>query len=318
MPIRGRMKREDFKDFIAFSKRERQGILLLFFLVLVSTAIRIVCCHVEVGEKTDFTELEQRISLLMIESTGLNEEVANEESRASRFKNSAEKPIELFPFNPNHIGLAEWKRLGLSERQAGSILKWREKGGVFRVKADVERMYTVSPELYKQWFSSIQLPEKLPQNENSKFNSSGQDEIPMLQLQELTRINLNVADSTELLTLPGIGPFYAGKIVEFREQLGGFVSIDQLMALWNMTPEKIEGFADRLEINLNDVHGLPINTLSADSLSRHPYITYKQAKVVVNYRKQHGPLNGTEDLKKVLVLSESDIEKIAPYLSFHD
>ena len=90
-------------------------------------------------------------------------------------------------------------------------------------------------------------------------------------VERIEVVDLNRADSLELLKVSGIGPYYAGKIVEYRERLGGFVSINQLTELWKMTPEKVEGFANQLRLDPLDVSPLLINSVSIEIIGFAKY-----------------------------------------------
>ena len=123
---------------------------------------------------------------------------------------------------------------------------------------------------------------------------------------------LNTADTTDLKKVPGIGPYYARKVMEYGKRLGGYVSVDQL--------DEIEGFPldakDYLTIEGATPHKLNVNTLSLNELRRHPYINFYQAKAITDYRRLHGPLHSLGDLRLSKDFPPEAIKRLEPYIEF--
>ncbi|MBR5748163.1 MAG: helix-hairpin-helix domain-containing protein [Prevotella sp.] len=123
---------------------------------------------------------------------------------------------------------------------------------------------------------------------------------------------LNTADTTTLKTVPGIGPYFARKVVEYGQRLGGYVSVDQL--------DEIEDFPldakDYLTIEGASPRKLNVNTLSLNELRRHPYINFHQAKAITDYRRLHGPLHALGDLRLSKDFTPEAIKRLEPYVEF--
>lgn len=100
-------------------------------------------------------------------------------------------------------------------------------------------------------------------------------------------INLNRADSVALLDIPGVGPYYASKILRYRERLGAFAVKEQLMEIRGIDSEKFERMAPEIEILEQDIWTYDIWTLPADSLGRHPYLDAYSARGIVVFRENH-------------------------------
>jgi DNA uptake protein ComE-like DNA-binding protein len=131
-----------------------------------------------------------------------------------------------------------------------------------------------------------------------------------------TVVELNTADTIILKKVPGIGSAYAKRIVKFRDLLGGFYSVNQLAEVYGMDEERFNALkpwfiVDTLKIKKMNVHELTIN-----ELSKHPYIDYKQAKVIHQLCKQKGKLSGWENLQLLDEFTDIDKIRILPYLSF--
>lgn len=123
---------------------------------------------------------------------------------------------------------------------------------------------------------------------------------------------LNTADTSALKMVPGIGPYYARKVIEYGKRLGGFVSVDQL--------DEIEGFPldakEYLTIEDATPRKLNVNTLTLNELRRHPYINFYQAKAITDYRRLHGPLKSLQDLRLSKDFPPEVIQRLEPYVEY--
>lgn len=167
---------------------------------------------------------------------------------------------ESFAFNPNTVSLEDLQRLGFSRKQAQSIDNYRQKGGVFRRKSDFAKSYVVADSVYKRLEPYISIP----------------------------LIDLNQADSAEFDSLPGIGGWFASKIIEHRERLGGYSYKEQLMDIYRFDQEKFAALSDL--VTISKPYRYPLWTLPADSLRLHPYIrNYETAHAIVLFRQNSDP-----------------------------
>ncbi len=166
----------------------------------------------------------------------------------------APRRYESFPFNPNTATEEELCRLGFTPKQAQAIIHYREKGGRFRRKEDFARSFVVADSVYERLSPYIRIP----------------------------RVDLNTADSAAFDALPGIGPFYAGRIVSYRRELGGYSYPEQLMDLWKFDREKYDALSDLVVVSRP--YRYPLWTLPEDSLKLHPYIRSYAAHGIVLFR----------------------------------
>ncbi len=189
---------------------------------------------------------------------------------------------ESFPFNPNTVSLSDLQRLGFSERQAQSIINYREKGGRFHRPSDFAKSFVVSDSVYRRLEPYIRIP----------------------------KVDLNSADSTALDALPGIGPYYAAKILEYRSSLCGFSYPEQLMDIHRFDKDKFEALKDLVTVGPSEPY--PLWTLPEDELRRHPYIDSGAAHGIVLYR-EHNPSERwtVEGLKAAGVLRPADADRLA-------
>jgi DNA uptake protein ComE-like DNA-binding protein len=127
-------------------------------------------------------------------------------------------------------------------------------------------------------------------------------------------IDINRADSAQLLPLPGIGPVYAGRIIKYRSLLGGFVSVEQLGEVYGISPETVDGVANRIFIDTRAVNMLDLNSATFKELLRHPYLEYEDVKALANYRDFKGSIQSIQELQENYILSDSLLNRVIPYL----
>ncbi len=182
--------------------------------------------------------------------------VHSQRSEAVRAK-VPRRRVESFRFDPNTVSVDDLCRLGFSAKQAQSIDNYRRKGGRFRRKEDFAKSYVVADSVYRRLEAYIDIP----------------------------RTDLNRADSAAFDALPGIGGWFAKKMIEHREALGGYSYKEQLMDIYRFDSEKFEGLKDLVTVDPAYVRDYPLWTLPADSLRKHPYIAdYETARAIVLYR----------------------------------
>ena len=136
------------------------------------------------------------------------------------------------------------------------------------------------------------------------------------QLENINRILFSEADSITLQIVPGIGQATAGRIIKYRENLGGFHHPNQLKEVFGVKPETAEAVWEFFEFDSVIIRKINLNTSTLNELAEHPYISYGEAKVLIAFRNQHGFYTSHEDLMKVKIFKSQWIDKIKPYLSF--
>lgn len=127
-------------------------------------------------------------------------------------------------------------------------------------------------------------------------------------------IDINRADSAQLLPLPGIGPVYASRIIKYRELLGGFASVDQLAEVYGISKETMDGITGRIVLDTSLIIKLDLNSVTFRELLRHPYLEYEDVKALVNYRDFADTIQSLRELKDNYILPDSVMNKVIPYL----
>jgi competence protein ComEA len=222
----------------------------------------------------------------------------------------------LFHFDPNTIKLAEMDSLGIPSRLGERIDRYRLKGGRFRIKSDLKKIYGFDTSLYARLEPYIDLPSRY-QIEKSK------EKKPLLAAKHAVIppkpkeiFDLNVADTAVLDKVYGIGPTLARRIVAYRERLGGFVQKEQLYEVWGLDSIVAKRAIEQCDIITGFVpRRININTAAEADLASHPYMKAKIARLIVTYRFQHGNFSSIEDLGKIYSFEPKSFERIKPYLT---
>jgi competence ComEA-like helix-hairpin-helix protein len=262
-------------------------------------------------EHVDVTRFSRELdSLAAIKKPADGEDAREKAPVLFKSEIHAAQKAERFNFDPNGLSANDWKRLGLSEKQIRMIKNFESKGGKFRKKEDLGKMYCISPELYRSLEAFIRI-----QPQPSLF-AEGRVEppnVPGNTPPAASRVELNSADSAMLTTVKGIGPFFAKQIIKYRNSLGGFHSKEQLLEVWKFDSEKYAIVEGHITVDASRVRKININTCEAAEL-KIPYIKWNVANAIVNYRKQHGKFKTIEEIRNTDLVDEETLRKIAPYL----
>jgi competence protein ComEA len=215
--------------------------------------------------------------------------------------------ILLFPFDPNTATVSELTSLGISKFVASRIDQYRIKGGKFKVKSDLAKMYGLDSSVYRTLVPYIDLPEKLITEPKTDFAKTP---------NRIVEYDLNKADTADLKSVNGIGPVLAGRIIKYRQSLGGFVHESQLKEVFGLDSLLIKELAVFYIAPEFTPEKLKINQMTEGELDKHPYVSRKQAKAIVTYRIQHTRVASIDDLRQIKLLNDELIRKITPYISF--
>ena len=292
------------REFFYLQKSDRKVILTLL-VVIVSVFTMIFLTG---GDSTESTTQQKDSS----------------QSRTNKnyiYANYAPKKVERFTFDPNTADSTQLLRLGLQDWQVRNIYKYRAAGGIYRKPLDFAKLYGLTVKQYRELepyirISSDYQPASTLVNEKESYTRKDTKDSVTYQrpskIKETEHIVLNTADTTSLMTIPGIGPYYARKIIQYGNRLGGYVSVDQL--------DEIDDFPTEakkyLVINNPTPKKLNINQLSLNELKRHPYINFYQAKAISDYRRLHGSIHSLNELRLLKDFSPEVIKRLTPYVAY--
>ena len=292
------------RDFFYLNKNDR--IVLLSLLAVIVSVLTMI--YLTGGNNIETTTTQK-------------DSIKSRTSKSYNYASYTPKKVERFAFDPNTADSSQLLRLGLQPWQIKNIYKYRAAGGIYRKPLDFAKLYGLTVKQYRELepyirISSDYLPAStLVHEKTGSAQKETKDSIRHLyptKIKETERLVLNTADSTSLITIPGIGPYYARKIVQYGNRLGGYVSVDQL--------DEIDDFPTEakkyLIINNPSPKKLNINQLSLNELKRHPYINFYQAKEITDYRRLHGAIKSLNDLRLLKDFTPEVIKRLTPYVAY--
>ncbi len=287
------------RSFFGFSRAETNGFVLLLIIISIVLFSKPVY-HAWVSNRpVDFSKEKKTLDSL----------TAHWELRKKELNSiPADEAIAVtfFEFNPNTATPEELEALGFSERLKKGLINYRAKGGEFRIKSDLKKLYGMDSAFYESLYPFIQLPEKITYEKAALPETKKKSEV----------FNLNEADTTQFKKIYGIGPVLAKRIVKYRERLGGFVTADQLGEVYGLDSVVVKQILKSSFLNDNFMpRKININTADEVLLSSHPYSSKKVARTIVTYRFQHGSFQSVDDLRKINLLDKKIVDKIYPYLT---
>jgi DNA uptake protein ComE-like DNA-binding protein len=211
-------------------------------------------------------------------------------------------------FDPNSYTTKDWMYLGLTEKQANAVLKFGKYG--FYSNDQLAKVFVIPKEVFRLIKDSTFYPDRKQFFENK--NAFKKEEVVK---PKIVLIEINQATEDELQSIKGIGPFFAKNIIKQREKLGGFISKQQLLEVWQFTPEKLTEIESSIQVNPSYLKKININLATVEELKNHPYIRWNIANSIVKMRLQKGNFNSINDLLESKLITIEIFEKIKPYLT---
>ena len=307
-----------FSELFIMNKSDRRIILSLLALMVVAAVFIVVVG----GDDEPLTAPSEQVSADTLLTSGTASMVQSSGLTGGR--------AERFPFDPNTADSAELRRLGLSPQLVSDIYRYRAAGGVFQRKEDFARLYHLTVRDYRELEPYISIspdyqpastlfarqrrptaPGSQPSTVDTVDDGQRRLRYPV-KLEVGETIDLSTADTTALQRIPGIGPYFARRIVSYGERLGGYVNLEQLTEIEDFPV----GALDYLTLSPVATRRLNINSLSLNDLKRHPYINFYMARAIVDFRRQYGAINDLSDLRLLPDFPDEVIERLRPYVEY--
>jgi competence protein ComEA len=303
--------RKVVKDYLIFSKKERIAILCILLLIL-----GIYFLPRFFSRPPSTIVLHNNHTAKQFDSLRSKDEEAFSDDRDKEYLTFIEPQKEpafvngaLFQFDPNTLDMHGWKRLGLNEKTAKTILNYRSKGGTFYKPEDLMRIWGMPEGFYERVKDHIAIT-SVQRNNYEAYEKTTYAKPE----KKAFIVSINEADTSAFIDLPGIGSKLAARIVSFREKLGGFYSIEQVGETYGLPDSTFQKIKSKLTVG-GDVKKININTATKDELKVHPYIKWNLANAIVEYRNQHGAFKNLDELKNLAMVDEAIFKKIVNYLS---
>ncbi len=347
-----------FNDLFGFNRREKRGILVLTILLLFLIVANVASRYISINKKYDFSQFESDIDKFM----------------QSQSSCDTTPEAELFYFDPNTASADDFMRLGISEKVAGSIVNYRNKGGKFRKPGDLAKIYGLSSELYLELEPYIIITETARDNKKTKqeikyfvfdpntvseeeliqlgvrkyvasnivkyrerggvfrtktdlLNIYGFDSLSYGALEKWIRIDtlpvvkkpavmveLNSAGIDDLVSLKGIGKVYAERIIKYRERLGGYASVEQLKEVYGFNESLFNSVSNQVYADVSLLRCIQLNKADYKTMLSHPYLEKAEVEAILSYREMVDKIVSADELLKQKVLGRERYQQIKPYL----
>ena len=302
--------KELIKAFLTYGKRDRVGVIAIVLLMVLIYAWP----YLFVKKNTHYPIKASSVLVKAIDSLQVkqksNDPIKKFQGTNNINRHSPSQTLanaELFEFDPNTLPVVGWQKLGLSYKTSYTIEKYRSKGGKFHKADDLKKIWGL-PEGFYERVKDYVVIASTPYYTKTEFKKT------VYTKWERKVVDINEADTSVFIALPGIGSKLAARIVNFRNKLGGFYSVDQVGETYGLPDSTFQKIKGSFKLT-GTVRKLNVNTATKDELKVHPYIKWNLANAIVEYRNQHGAFKSLDELKNISIIDEATFEKIVHYLS---
>ncbi|MFW5821894.1 MAG: helix-hairpin-helix domain-containing protein [Tangfeifania sp.] len=208
--------------------------------------------------------------------------------------------------DPNKADSLQLSEFGLNAFQASNLIKYRQSGGYFSKPADLLKIYGIDSAFYLLIKNNILIePEK-------QITANAPEGI--VNGQEI-RIELNTADSLDLIKLPGIGSVFASRIIKYRQLLGGYCSVDQLLEVYHFPEETYHKIYQNISVDPGHILPIRLNFAGYGELLRHPYIEKEEVEAILGYRNKNGPFRTLKEFEDAGIVDAEKVKQLRNYLT---
>ena len=244
-------------------------------------------------------------------------------------------PTRLFAFDPNTADSLTLIELGLRPWQVKNMMRYRAKGGRYKQPGDFRKLYGLTDSAFAALRPYIRIDStawvarrdslRMLKHERDSLkhvaDSIWKDSIytaRRFHIKKDTIVELNSADTTALLYIWGIGSYVAKSIIWYRQDLGGYVSPEQIREIPALKGLHVQfdTIIPHLTAEKDSITRLRVNYIGVERLQRHPYLSFTQAKAIYELRRNKFYLKSIDELRELPCLTEEDIRRLEPYLSF--
>jgi len=296
------------KEYFTFTAKQRNGLIGVFILLGLALLYLNVDFNSAEDDGTDMQQFKEDLAALKQESE--KSAYTTQATSDSKSKENSKKsdPYEFHEFDPNEISDEEWLKMGLKQWQVNAIKAYRAKAGNFQKPEDLAKLNAIPVDFHQKIRPFLRF------NENNKSETLEVSPDHNEKIKPLL-INVNQAFTHDLVKIKGIGPAFSSRILKYRNWLGGFYKLDQLLEVYGLKDSLYQEIIPFLTLDTNQIRKININSIMILELKKHPYINWNTARAIVNYRDQHGDYNSVQDIRKTDLVSAELYRKIAPYFS---
>ncbi len=287
-----------WREYLGYPKKERRGIYVLLTMLMFVAFYNIIEHQLWSTDLALPTITVSPINDAFKGATG----ITGEKNKKYFDKKLSEKPIFI-----DTAGVAALTAIGFSKYQATIIFNYIQKGAAIYTVKDLAKIYSIDQKAIDLTQSKIIFSDSSSRKSQHKSNSFFAKKV-------LKKVELNSCDSVALDSVFYMSSYLAGRIINYRNRLGGFFELTQIQLIYGIDTTVYAKISTHLSLDTSNVKRIDLNKVSLEKLAQHPYIGYKLAKVMVNYRVQHGAFKSKSDLKKIILINEEIFRKIERYI----
>jgi DNA uptake protein ComE-like DNA-binding protein len=299
------------KEFDNFSKQEKRSLFLILLLTFAGLLLRLWLSNREpepiVISEQQQKEIEDFISSLQRADSNTMD---NYEIPA----NNNERDIRYFYFDPNQDSESDLHDLGLQDYVVKNILKYRKAGGYFNSPDDFRKIYG----LEKDEFERISPWIKLHKRQLSDIDSMIAEPVYKKDIdrepEEERKIEINTVKFSELMQIRGMSAEIAGRIIKYRELLGGYYSLHQLREVYGMEGSLFSTLEDKLIVSPEVINKFSLRDVEYKQLLRHPYINKDQVNQIFQLKEFYGDSISLRHIITNKIIDDSLLIQLSPYI----
>jgi DNA uptake protein ComE-like DNA-binding protein len=294
------MNFKTLRSFFNFTREQRTGIFVLFAIIIL---LQMIYFFADFGFETkEYPDKQKWLSL---------------QSEIDSMKTESEKESpKMYLFNPNFITDYKGYKLGMSVEEIDRLLVFRKENKYVNSPKEFQNVTKISDSLLNVIAPYFKFPDWV----NNKKEFKEYNKYPnkaFAKKEKIIIIDINQATKEDLIKIYGIGEAISLRILKQKENLGGFVSMEQMKDVWGLSPEVIENLNSHFKVSvLPNIKKIDVNNASLKELSQFYYFRYALAKEIVTYRSMRGNINNIEDLTKIKGFPVDKAKIIGLYLDF--
>ena len=312
-------------DYFSFTKKDRIGVLVLLSLIFMVVLLPYIWPSKKMApvSKQELEKIHSQVAQLNKTNEeppgALQKDLAPEAGNYTIKKDYTRETAALFYFDPNTLDATGWKRLGIRDKTILTIQHFLARGGKFKNPGDIGKIYGLPKDDYERLLPYVQIKMEATYKtknveEERQYKVAGK---PVYLAKHFTPpgiIDINSADTTAFIALPGIGSKLAARIINFRNKLGGFYEVQQVAETYGLPDSTFAGIKPFLQCSPSALQQIDINNADANTLKQHPYIRWQLANAIVQYRSQHGHFKSVDELRLITIITADALKKMSPYL----
>ncbi len=318
--------KDRIKNYFTYNKKEQRGLIVLLGLMLLSVAASLFLPVLIPAKQFDIQPFQLKVEQFLASVKKADSASALKKPKYYEDDKGPVGPLlatfiaSPFYFDPNKLNEEDWNKMGMDPKVTRNLLRYREKGGKLRDSDGFRKIYGMNDEIFSILEPYLQFDKQgeISQKEYKKgkhYNDSAWIDKNAKKFEpEKVMVGINSADSAALLSLSGIGPTYAGKIIKYRNRLGGFYKKEQLLEINGMDSLRYSQFSSQVSIDSGIFRKIDINTVTFKELMKHPYFEYYLVKAIFNKKDEIKKYDSVGQLRYLPVMYEELYDKISLYL----